>query len=108
MSGNASDIGSATATLFGEASATIVSLDVDGAGNRATVESICEAGGTAVAHEAAVTDPKAMSSLVEATVSEFGSIDVVAIVAGINSTDDVLNQPLSVIRDVVTVNLLGS
>lgn len=108
VSGAANGIGAATASAFGTAGANVVAVDIDGAGNETTAKTIRAAGGTAVAYEVDVTDPDAVTALIESTIEEYGAVDVVANVAGINPTADVLTQPLSEIREIIDVNLLGT
>lgn len=93
VTGGAAGIGAAIAEELGRSGAFVVTLDpmvtVDGAAPLAdsgptTADRIVEAGGTARASNASVTDPEAVPALFAGLVEEFGSLDAVVNVAGIS------------------------
>ena len=82
VTGGGNGIGRAIAKRFADAGAAIVVADVDEDGGRETVDTIENEGGTAAFVETDVTDSDAVGALMEATVDEFGSLDVLVSNAG--------------------------
>ena len=92
VTGGAAGIGAAIAEELGRAGSYVITLDpmvtVDGASRLTesgptTADRIVEAGGSARASNASVTDPAAVDSLFAGLVAEFGALDAVVNVAGI-------------------------
>jgi len=82
ITGSGRGIGRACAYRYAEEGATVIVNDID-AGNVANVvATITKAGGKAVAHPADVTDPDAVQAMVDATVEQFGRLDVLFANAG--------------------------
>jgi meso-butanediol dehydrogenase/(S,S)-butanediol dehydrogenase/diacetyl reductase len=107
ITGAGSGIGQATARRLAGEGATIVALDVNQEGLAETVESIADAGGSAVAHPADVTDRDACRAAVDATVEAHGRLDVLANIAGIvrfGHAADLSEQEWRLLQD---VNLSG-
>jgi len=65
-------------------------------------------GGTAIGIEADVTDEDAMAALVDATVEEFGSLDVFVNNAGMTVIERAVDFDVDDWRDVVEVDLIGT
>ena len=92
VTGGAAGIGAAIAEELGRAGSYVITLDpmvtVDGASRLTesgptTADRIVEAGGSARASNASVTDRAAVDSLFAGLVAEFGALDAVVNVAGI-------------------------
>ena len=92
VTGGAAGIGAAIAEELGRTGSYVITLDpmvtVDGASRLAgsgptTADRIVEAGGSARASNASVTDRAAVDSLFASLVAEFGALDAVVNVAGI-------------------------
>lgn len=83
VTGAGSGIGRATASRLAAEGAVVVGLDVNEEGLAETVAGITDAGGTASAHPADVTDPEACRAAVQATVDGHGHLDVLANIAGV-------------------------
>lgn len=88
VTGAAMGIGRAIATTYAAEGATVVVADVDADGGEDTVSTIEAAGGTARFIECDVSDAAAVDALVEATLTAFGSIDVLMNNAGGSFADD--------------------
>jgi NAD(P)-dependent dehydrogenase (short-subunit alcohol dehydrogenase family) len=97
VTGGAAGIGAAIAEELGRIGAFVVTLDpvvtVDGSTRmdtpeQSTADRIIEAGGTARASNASVTDAEAVRTLFSELVEEFGSLDAVVNVAGISRPTD--------------------
>jgi NAD(P)-dependent dehydrogenase (short-subunit alcohol dehydrogenase family) len=76
VTGAASGIGRTSALLYAKKGAKIVVSDVDSNGGQETVQMITDQGGEAFFFQADVSDHKQCEALVEATVSEYGRLDI--------------------------------
>jgi 3-oxoacyl-[acyl-carrier protein] reductase len=83
ITGAGSGMGRATARLFGRRGADVAVVDVDREAAEETASLIENDGGTAVPLAADVSDAGDVEAFVEATVEEFGAIDVLHNNAGI-------------------------
>ena len=83
LTGVASGIGKASASMLAAAGATIVGGDIDEAGAQATAGEIAAAGGTAVVQRVDVTRRADVDALVDRAQSEFGRVDILGNIAGI-------------------------
>lgn len=83
VTGAGAGMGAATAELFAERGARVVVVDLDENAAESTVDTIGSAGGEAIAVTADVSDADDVEGFVEATVEEFGRIDVLHNNAGI-------------------------
>lgn len=92
VTGGSNGIGRAIADRFVEAGASVVVADRDVEGGRETVRRIEHAGGTAKFVETDVTDVDAVNALMEATVDEFGSLDILVSNAGASADEDALHR----------------
>lgn len=86
VTGGGSGLGRATAIAFALAGAKVAVDDIADDNGRATVKAIQEAGGEAVYIHADVRDEAAVKALVEATVSQFGRLDLAFNSAGISGS----------------------
>jgi len=85
VTGAGGGIGRAIAKRFAGAGAKVIVNDIDTAAIDATVAAITEAGGSAQAAEADVSDSAAVQTMVDAAMAEHGRIDVLINNAGIIS-----------------------
>ena len=107
VTGSSSGIGEGITRRFADEGARVVTNSRSKERAEATAESIRDAGGEAVAAEADVSRKSEVEALVDAAVSEFGSLDVMVNNAGISHIDPVLEMPEEEWRRVVDVNLTG-
>lgn len=104
ITGAGSGMGRAMATLFAAEGAKIVAADVVPAGVRETVDTITNAGGTALAVVADVSKAQDIDSMIDTALSTYGRIDILVNNAGImdrmlpvgEMPDDVWNRVLAV------------
>ncbi len=75
ITGAASGIGRATASIFAREGANVVAADIDAAGAEKTAEAVREANAGAEAVVADVTDRSDVEAMVAAGITAFGSID---------------------------------
>lgn len=86
VTGAAGGIGAATAEALARAGASLVLVDADGDGLRATQQRLLDAeisGDEVVTIEASVTDPASVQSYMERAMERFGSVEVVFNNAGV-------------------------
>jgi NAD(P)-dependent dehydrogenase (short-subunit alcohol dehydrogenase family) len=76
VTGAASGIGRETAVRFAAEGASVLVADLDADGAAATVDLVAAAGGRAQAHVVDVGDPVAVTAMVQAAVTAFGTLDV--------------------------------
>ena len=108
VTGGASGIGEATAKVLAGAGANVMVGDIDGEGAERTAKAIAEAGGSAVALRTDVTVRADVDALVDAGVEQFGSVDVVANIAGIASDGPVADITDEIFDRVTAINLKGT
>ncbi len=87
VTGGAGGIGGATARSLSKEGASVVVIDIDGAGAARVVETIEASGGTAMSVEADLSEEDDVMSAVEATVAEFGRLDVLHNNAALTESD---------------------
>ena len=108
VTGGSAGIGRAAAERFALEGASVVVADVQVDAGKETVEHVVDAGGDAVFVETDVGDPEDVQAVVEATVEEYGGLDVLVNNAGIEGeTDPSAEQSLENWQRVVDVNLKG-
>jgi 2-keto-3-deoxy-L-fuconate dehydrogenase len=97
VTGGASGIGAATASLLAERGARVAVLDRE----------VAQSFGNILAYVADVTDDASVRSAVEAAAGELGGIDVLLNVAGIGAGGDVAANDDDEWRHVLDVNVVG-
>jgi len=109
VTGAASGIGRATATLLAQRGTAVACVDMDAAGLAETVDAIAATGGKAMPLDADVTDLAAVEAAVASAVAELGGVDAVANIAGVGDfTGDVTEIALDEWARVLAVNLTGA
>jgi NAD(P)-dependent dehydrogenase (short-subunit alcohol dehydrogenase family) len=76
VTGAASGLGAATATLFAQLGAAVVLADVDGEGAGRLASQLGQEGGTALACRVDVRDEAQVAGMIDTAVREFGGLDV--------------------------------
>ncbi|MDJ1432037.1 glucose 1-dehydrogenase [Halostagnicola sp. A-GB9-2] len=111
VTGGGRGIGKAIALELAAAGAAVVPTARTTAEVDAVAEEIESSDGTAMAADADVTDPDAVSAVIDRTEAEFGGIDIVVNNAGFNP-DDALGRPEEIstesLENVLEVNLSGA
>ena len=105
VSASASGIGQAIAELFAAEGASIIGVDVDEKGGKATTEKIRSQGGRGIFHRGDVGSEADVRAAVEAGQREFGKIDVLANIVGIASEAPCHKMELSDWDRIIRVNL---
>ena len=108
ITGGASGIGAAIVDRFAGEGASIVIGDLDGGGGASKVDAVVSAGGRALFVEGDVSDPRAAKHLVEASIAEFGHLDVLVNNAGIYRNNAVAEMPVEEWDRILEVNLRGT
>jgi NAD(P)-dependent dehydrogenase (short-subunit alcohol dehydrogenase family) len=96
ITGSASGIGRAGATLFAGEGAKVAVIDISRPGGEETVRMAREAGGDATFIETDVTDPASVERAIEATVSRYGKLNVLYNNAGGSTNIDGLVTEVSI------------
>lgn len=108
VTGAASGIGRATATLFAREGAAVVCADVNQTGVEATVEAIENAGGRARAVKASAGDEADTAGLIDRCVREFGGLEVFYANAGVTGgLGTLFETEVSDWQAVLEINLIG-
>src|SRR5438270_914394 len=107
VTGAASGIGRALATVFAEAGSAVVLADVDAAEAEVAAAAIRSAGGTAEAVTVDVADPRSVDGLAALTIDHFGRVDLLCNNAGVSTFNLIEDQTLEDWRWVFGVNLWG-
>jgi NAD(P)-dependent dehydrogenase (short-subunit alcohol dehydrogenase family) len=108
ITGAASGIGRAGATLFAAEGASLVLLDVDERGGADAAERIRAAGGRAEFLAGSVADPGDVEAAVRASVDAYGKLDLLWSNAGTGVSKTVPETSLEEWERVVAVNLTGA
>jgi NAD(P)-dependent dehydrogenase (short-subunit alcohol dehydrogenase family) len=108
VTGAARGIGRAIAEAYAEHGAHVTVADIVGDGALAAASAISQGGPKAIAVTMDVSDPEQVQQAVEATVSEFGRIDVLVNNAALLLADYVLDCPLENWQAVFRVNMEGT
>ncbi len=109
VTGAASGIGEATALLFAEHGANVVTSDIDVDGSQRTADAIAEQGGKAISFPGDVTDSDEAQSIVNMAVEEYGALHILVNSAGITARSLPSTTPQEDIWDkVIEVNLKGT
>ncbi|GHD87328.1 glucose-1-dehydrogenase [Streptomyces naganishii JCM 4654] len=108
VTGANSGIGKATAIALGKAGADVVVNYVTGREDaEAVVEEITSHGVRALAHEADVSDEGQVAAMMEHTVQEFGTLDILVANAGLQRDAPFTEMTLAQWQKVLDVNLTG-
>ncbi len=108
VTGAASGIGRAAAIRIAGDGLRVGCFDIDRAGTEETAAAICDAGGEALAITGSVTDEIAAKAAVASTVECFGSLDVLANVAGIGHYRHTAEESLEAWNRILETNLTGT
>ncbi len=108
VTGSASGIGQAIATIFAQQGAAVV-VDYVGKPGTAdeTLAKIKAVGGRAIAVSADVSNPDQVQAMIDQTVKAFGGLDIFVNNAGIEFKHPFLEFPLEQFQKIVAVNLQG-
>jgi NAD(P)-dependent dehydrogenase (short-subunit alcohol dehydrogenase family) len=107
VTGSTRGIGSAVATRLAEEGVAVVVTGLDVDEGRATAAAIREAGGNAVFHRGDVRDPDAITALFDATVDQFGGLDVLVNNAAVQTEISAGASSIENWTRVVRTNLRG-
>lgn len=107
VTGSSGGIGKTIAKRFASEGANIVTNSRSQERAEETAEEIREAGGTASVFESDVTDYSGMTSLVDAAIEDFGSLDIMVNNAGVTKIAPAEELNPSDWRHVVDVDLTG-
>jgi NAD(P)-dependent dehydrogenase (short-subunit alcohol dehydrogenase family) len=88
ITGSASGMGQAAAELFASEGASVVVTDINAKAGNETVQTIRDAGGTAIFVKADVAAENEVKALVDTTLETFGHIDVLYNNAGVQLPED--------------------
>ena len=110
VTGAGSGIGRAVALLFAHEGASIVASDISPSNARETADDVKASGGRAIAVSGDVSVGEDAESMVKATVSEFGRLDILVNSAGISARNALPEgaSPEAVWDRVIEVNLKGT
>lgn len=108
VTGAASGIGRATATLFGAEGARVACLDVQEEPLRAVADEITAAGGTAMAQRLDVMDPGSVERAIGAVVARFGALHTLVNAAGVGGFVRFEEMTLAEWNRVLGINLTGT
>lgn len=109
VTGAASGIGEATALLFAEHGARVVTSDIDVGGSERTAVTIAERGGNAISVPGDVTDSDEAQLIVNRAVEEYGALHILVNSAGITARSLPASTPQEDVWDkVIEVNLKGT
>ena len=108
VTGSSTGLGAGIARRFAAEGANVVTNSRSLERAEATAEAIREAGGTAVAAEADVSEKTDVEALVEVAVSEFGALDVMVNNAGTTVEKPLFEQTPEDWRHVLDINLTGT
>ncbi len=108
VTGAASGIGRATATLFAKKGAKIVVVDVDPGGGQDTVAQIQKSGGQAIFFKADVSSEEQVRAMIDTAIESYGKLDVLHNNAGIMRIADSLdNVTLAQWSQTLAINATG-
>jgi NAD(P)-dependent dehydrogenase (short-subunit alcohol dehydrogenase family) len=108
VTGGASGIGAATATIFAREGAAVVVADSNADGGDMVAQRITAAGGKAAAYCVDVTDLSAMDELMDFTIREFDGFSVMFNGAGVEHYGLLADTSLEDWERVIQVNLTGT
>jgi len=107
VTGAASGLGRASASLLGAAGAAVFCADLDGAGAQATAAAVLAGGGRAQALVLDVSDRGAVAAAVDQALSTYERLDVMANIAGIITQGPSTEVSETELDRILAVNLKG-
>jgi NAD(P)-dependent dehydrogenase (short-subunit alcohol dehydrogenase family) len=107
VTGAASGIGAATASLLAERGAKVCCADIDDAGAKSVAEAIAKAGGDAFSLGVDITDAEQNEHMADATVEQYGAMHIAVLNAGVPSAAPLLDIPLAEWDRTLNTNLRG-
>ena len=107
VTGGASGLGKAVATLLSKEGAKVVIADINEAGGKQTAETIQNGGGQAVFVKLDVTSESDWENVMQTTLERFQKLDILVNCAGIFFSKSVEEMTLQEWRRVIAVNLDG-
>lgn len=107
VTGGASNLGAATATLFAKEGATVIVADVLEQDGRAVVDAIRSEGGKAEFHNLNVTEETAWENLVDRARADYQRIDVLVNCAGLTGSSGVDPLDVETWGRLISVNATG-
>ncbi len=107
ITGAASGIGRATATLFGQEGAKVMCADLDGEGAERMARQITDSGGVAASLQADVSQAADAERMVRQTVEQWGQLDVLVNNAGIYFVLPLTQVPEEEWDRLMSINLKG-
>jgi NAD(P)-dependent dehydrogenase (short-subunit alcohol dehydrogenase family) len=107
ITGGASGIGKATASLLAKEGAKVVVADVNEVNGKKVAEEIGREGGKAIFVKHDVTSENDWSEVIEKTLAEFGKLDILVNNAGVIFAKKIEDTPLEQWRWLMSVNLDG-
>jgi 3(or 17)beta-hydroxysteroid dehydrogenase len=107
VTGGASGIGKATASLLAKEGAKVVIADINEADGKKVAEEIKGGGGKAIFVKHDVTSEGDWKGLIEKTLAEFGKLDILVNNAGVLFAKEIKDTPLEQWRWLMSVNLDG-
>jgi 3-oxoacyl-[acyl-carrier protein] reductase len=105
VTGAAQGIGAATARRLAGEGARVAVVDLDADRSAATADEIKASGGVATGYGCDVTDPEAVTAMVDAVVAEHGRLDILINNAGITRDNMLFKMPAAEWNSVLTTNL---
>jgi NAD(P)-dependent dehydrogenase (short-subunit alcohol dehydrogenase family) len=107
ITGAASGIGRATASLFAREGAKVVVVDIDEQAGKQAVENIRAEGGEAMFVKADITIATDVQNAMRATVQKYGKLDILVNNTGISPTGTVVDTKEEVWDRIIDTNLKG-
>ena len=107
ITGGASGIGKATASLLAKEGAKVVITDINEVNGKKVAEEIGREGGKALFVKHDVTSENDWSEVIEKTLAEFGKLDILVNNAGVIFAKKIEDTPLEEWRWLMSVNLDG-
>ena len=109
ITGAASGMGRSSAILFAKEGASVVAADLNYEGASDTVNTITEAGGTAIAVKVDISDEAQVEKMVKTAVDTYGKIDIMFCIAGFpEAAASIVDVPLSQIKKIYEINVFGT
>lgn len=107
ITGSASGIGLATATVFAAEGARVVLADIDAERTETARAAVAQIGGDTLGLRVDVTDRTSVDAMVAATLARFGRIDCLVNNAGITKDARLVKMTEQQFDNVISVNLKG-